>query len=266
MVSAVPAVRRPANPWLVFPRVENKSAALLFCFHFAGGNAGQYRSWSAAAPDDVEIVAVQLPGRSMRHREPLMRDVWQAVDALGPVLAAELALDPDRPFAFFGHSLGALVAFELARWLRRHQHPLPRHLHVVSRSAPHLPLRYPMVHELPEAALLDALASYGGVDDSMMENRDFARFFLPVIRADLEMNCVYSCQDEPPLDCPITAVCGDSDPICDIDQIQAWGAQTTQAFACDIVSGGHFFFQAQPQAYFPRVFGAGAAHALHASA
>jgi medium-chain acyl-[acyl-carrier-protein] hydrolase len=224
-------------PWLV-PPANSKPHALVrvFCFAFAGGSALQFREWDAAVSAEVQILGIQLPGHDYRRKEPLPTRVHDLMATMGPGLAPYL----DRPFALLGQSLGALLAFELARWLRRNGLPDARHLFVASRPAPHLPHGYEPVHELPEQRLFDVLRLYGGTSEEVLREPELMRFFLPVIRADLEMNRCSPYVDEPPLDVAITAFGGHADPVCKPFELAAWREQTTKAFDLIMMEGGHF--------------------------
>jgi medium-chain acyl-[acyl-carrier-protein] hydrolase len=214
----------------------------VFCFHFAGGSASQFRPWDGMISNEIEILGVQLPGREARYHEPPMRDLAALIKVLGPALTSYI----DRPFALFGHSLGALIAFEFARWLRRNSHPAPSGLFVASQPAPQLPRTYAPTHDLPEAELLDVLRMYGGTTESVLTNSQVMQIFLPTIRADLEMNRMYEYAPDAPLACTIDAFCGEADPICSEHAILAWKEQALSRFRCHFFPGGHFFFQKQP--------------------
>ncbi len=199
-----------------------------------------YFPWALDLPEDVEMLAAQLPGRERRRDEPLIEQLERLVFELSQAVRSYL----DRPFAFFGHSLGALTAFELARELRRQGMPLPCHLFVAARRAPHTDTNLPPVHRLPDDAFVRVLQqSYGALPDAIRENREVLELFVPVIRADMTMLETYRYYDEPPLDMPITVYGGISDPSTNQDGLAAWRMQTTGRFELRMLMGNHFFIQ-----------------------
>src|SRR6202521_4801574 len=127
--------RSRRNSWYVAHPPNPDAALKLFCFPYAGGSASAFRSWHLALPREVEVCGVQLPGRANRLLEPAFTCIPDLLEELAPALLAVA----DRPFAFFGHSMGAIVAFELSRWLQRHKEVMPKHLFVSGRRAPQIP-------------------------------------------------------------------------------------------------------------------------------
>lgn len=231
------AAGRQASPWLVFPR-ENRAARLrLFCFPYAGGTALTYRHWPGALPAGVEVCAVQLPGRGNRFHEPPYGDLRRLVEAAAPALAPFL----DGPFAFFGHSMGALIAFELARHLRREFGLQPAHLFVSGRRAPQLDRDETVTYNLPEAGFIDSLRDLNGTPPEVLEHRELMQLMVPLLRADFAVCQTYSYTPEPPLGCPLTAFGGLSDREVSREQLGAWREQTSAAFAMRLLPGDHFF-------------------------
>ncbi len=226
----------PTQGWLFFPGPNPRAALRLFCFPYAGGGATVFRRWPASLPDSVEVCAVRLPGREGRLREP-------AVDRLAPLLdmlASALLPALDRPFAFFGHSMGALTAFELARRLRRDGWPGPRHLFVSGRIAPHL-RRAQCWHTLPDPQLLAELRRLGGTPRQVLEHPELMRMLLPMLRADFAVLETYVHHPEAPLDCPISAFGGLEDEVAKREQIEEWAAHTRAEFRLRMLPGNHFF-------------------------
>jgi surfactin synthase thioesterase subunit len=210
----------------------------LFCFHCAGSGAGQFRSWVVPARPQMRITGVQLPGREGRFDEAPVTDMRALIERVGPVLRSHM----DRPFALFGHSLGALVAFELVRWLREAKLALPLHLFVASRPAPQLVNNRPALDVLPTPELLKALEDYGGIDPQQL-NEEGIGWFLPTIRADFLLNRIYCHQHQAPLPVSITAFNGSDDPFCTHPEIEAWGTQTSRQFNVHRMPGAHFFLR-----------------------
>ncbi len=240
-----------ANPWLVRRHRAPAGERRLFCFHHAGGNANQFVPWSNWLPPGTEVVGIQMPGRGLRLREPLLTAADALIHTLGGVLAGEL---DERPFGFFGHSMGALLAFEMARWLAAQGLPEPAHLFVSGRAAPHLPLRMVPIDHLPDADMVAALGRLGGVDDVLLQNPELLQLFLPMIRADLLLHRSHPHRVAPALRCPITALASDGDALCSVDDMRAWQRHSAAGFELRMFEGGHFFFHKQPQHHVPKFF------------
>lgn len=239
--------------WLIRRPRKDEPRLRLFCFHHGGGDANSFLPWSALLPPDVEVVGVQLPGRGLRRREPPLTDPLALLRALGPVLARATQ---GAPFAFFGHSVGAWLAFEMARHLAAARLPGPRHLFVSGRAAPHLPFRLEAIDALPDMDMIAALQRFGGVDDALLAQPALVRLFLPVIRADLCLHRSHHHAPGEPLACPITAIVADDDPLCRVDDAAAWGEHTRAGFELKVFTGGHFFFHRRPQPYIAGFFAA----------
>lgn len=197
-----------------------------------------YASWPRALPVEVELCAVQLPGREERFGEqPMTRWddlVERVVEALMPWL--------DRPFVLFGHSLGAAVAFEVARRVRDHPSALV-HLLVSGRSAPHLPLEDPPTYNLPTHEFLDELRRAGGTNDEVMRDPELIELFLPLLRADFQLSELYAYQDDAPLAVPISAFGGMTDERVSLTRLEGWSRHTVVAFERVLFPGGHFFIR-----------------------
>lgn len=237
----------PATPqtWLVEPQPQPNATLRLFCFPYAGGGAAAFVPWRRLLPPTVALHVVQLPGRESRLREPAYRRMTPLVDALAPVLAPLL----DRPYAFFGHSMGALVAFESARALRRRGAPLPVSLMVSGRRAPQLPDRASPLHPLDDAAFVQAMIQrYNGIPRLILDEPELMEIFLPILRADVELFESYVADDEAPLATPIVAFGGESDPHATLDELRAWQEQSSAGFRLRSFPGDHFYLQPQREA------------------
>jgi medium-chain acyl-[acyl-carrier-protein] hydrolase len=228
------------SPWLLSFRAAARPRLRLICFPYAGGNAAAYRSWATAFPPDTEVLGVQLPGRGSRFKEPLSTQLAPMLDAL----ASEVAkLGEEAPFAFFGHSMGALLAFELARELRGRGAPMPSHLFVSAHRAPGLPERDAPLHHLSDAEFLTALRRYGGMPVSVLEQPELMEMVLPIVRADFALVDTWREIPGAPLDLPITAFRGDDDASVSAEEVDAWRDHTRGAFALHTLPGDHFFIQ-----------------------
>ena len=228
------------SPWLVADPEDGETQLRVICFASAGSSARFFANWQDVAPPGMRIVPVLLPGRDSRHAEPPFRRVTPLIEAMGPSVAATL----DRPYILFGHSLGSLLAFEFARWLRRRPRlRQPESLWVASRPAPHDPPTYTPVHDLPNDKLLDVLRLYGGTPELVLRDADIMRFMGPMIRADLEMNRLYDYFEEPPLPIDIVAMCGRRDPVVSPQEMEEWRHQTSGRFETHLFDGDHFFLR-----------------------
>jgi surfactin synthase thioesterase subunit len=224
----------PTASWL---RDERPDAPLkLVCLPHAGGGAGSFTRWRGLFGPEISLVRVQLPGREDVASRPPLRRVHDVLAELLPQARQLL----DTPVALYGHSMGALVAFEIARALTAEGSP-PFHLFVSGRRAPHLPTRKATIHHLPDEEFAAALVDAGGLGASVSPT--FRRYALPIIRADLEVAEEFDYRPHPRLGCPITAFYGSEDPIVDADQVEAWAKETDAAFELHRFSGDHFFNQ-----------------------
>ncbi len=234
-------VMPPPDPWFPLQRPGADARLRLIALPFAGGAASAYRTWQDELPAWVEVCPVQLPGRETRFREPPFTRLAPLVGSLAEALTAY----PDRPFALFGHSFGALIAFELARELRRQGLPRPQRLIVSGRGAPHLPPRHAPFHLLPDRQLLDELRRLNGTPAAVLDHDELVRLILPTLRADFTAHETYSHTDEPPLDVPILALGGVQDRLAPFADLDAWRQHTAAGFELRMLPGDHFFIQSQ---------------------
>ncbi|NEO72089.1 thioesterase II family protein [Moorena sp. SIO3H5] len=225
------------NSWITRPKPNPKARLRLFCFPFAGGAASSFRTWPDQLVPDIEVCPVELPGRGKRLREPLFTGILPLIETLTPALLPYL----DIPFAFFGHSLGTIISFELARQLRREKAPSPQHLFISGRRAPQVPPRKRPLHNLPKSELIEELRQYNGTPETVLANQELMELFLPILRADFGINENYTYTSEPPLNCPISVFGGLEDTDANSDELAAWGDQTSSTFTIDMFPGGHFF-------------------------
>ncbi|MGA5082649.1 thioesterase II family protein [Streptomyces griseoincarnatus] len=212
----------------------------LVCFPHAGGSATAYSQLARTLPADFDVVAVQYPGRQDRFNEAPLTTLDGLVEAVAGVLAPELAADPGRPYALFGHSMGALVAFETARLLREEGLPGPQRLFLSGRGAPDL---RESAHYLlyDDADVLAEVRRLGGTDQTMLDNPDLLELVLPALRADYRALAAYRWRAGEPLAAPVTALVGDSDPMVTVRDARTWREHTRGDFALKVFSGGHFY-------------------------
>ncbi len=209
----------------------------LFCFPYAGGGASFFRTWPEKLWPEIEVCAIQLPGREDRFKEIPFDNLSSLIDALAVVLYPYL----DFPFAFFGHSLGSLISFELTRRLRRQKAPCPLQLFVSGRRAPQIPDPEPPIHPLPDAEFIEELGRFNGTPKAVLDNPELMEVFLPLLRSDIRLDETYVYDHETPLDCPISAFGGMADEAVSREELAAWQDQTQGGFNIQMFPGDHFF-------------------------
>jgi surfactin synthase thioesterase subunit len=225
----------PPTPW-ISKKARPAARLRLFCFPFSGGGASAFRGWADALPT-VEVCAVQPPGRESRLREPAFTRMDPLVAALTEAVRPHL----EGPFAFFGHSLGAYVALEVARALRREGAPLPLHLFVSASPAPEALVIERPIHALPDRELREELRRYQGTPEEILRNDELMALLLPVVRADFAIYESYRAAAEPPLDVPISAFVGLDDDRAPREQMEGWRAHSSREFSLRVFPGHHFF-------------------------
>lgn len=224
------------TPWIRSVRREHPPAARLFCLPYAAGSANIFRHWHTSLPPEIELCAVQLSGRAERRDERPFARLGSLVEVAGGAIEPLL----DRPFAIFGHSMGSLIAFELARWLERRGHT-PALVMPAGRGAPELPDPGPALHAASERSLVAELLRLGGTSREMFTDQERMARIVPIIRADFAICECYAFQESAPLACPIIAFGGMQDPDWPEAHIAAWGAHTQSDFAYHMFPGEHFF-------------------------
>jgi medium-chain acyl-[acyl-carrier-protein] hydrolase len=231
------------TPWFVRFAPRPAAGFRLFCFSYAGGGAVVYRPWALAMPAEIEVVAVLLPGRESRLREPPVRSMPELLGALMPALEAQL----DRPFAFFGHSMGAVVAHELACVMQQQGGPVPQRLLVSGRRAPHLPEREPPMHLLDDQAFVAEIQRrYNGIPAEVLQYPELLELMLPALRADMsviETHRSHTSRQAPlPFRGPLSVFGGREDPRATRQELEGWQAHTPEPLVMHQFGGGHFYF------------------------
>lgn len=210
----------------------------LFFFPYAGAGASAYRNWGAGLPEGTEGFAVQLPGREDRFHERPVPGLDDLLDALTPGLLPLL----DRPFAFFGHSMGAIVCWELCRRLRLTHGLEPVRVFVSGCRALHLHRsRTPAEADLSDEGLIEELRVLGATPEELLRNPEFTAFLLPTFRADLSLFAGYSYRPGPPLSCPVSVFGGTRDPRVAEEHLHGWAALTDGPARVEMFPGGHLF-------------------------
>ncbi len=238
------AARPTVDPWVLLPRTKADAPLRMFCFPYAGGGASIYRTWASGLPDSVAVCPVQLPGRESRLTAPAFTRLSDLLQTVGPAIRPYL----DRPFVFFGHSMGALISFELTRYLRAEYGLRPVHLFISGQRAPHVKRNKAPIHELPDAEFIEELRRLKGTPEEVLQHADLMQLMLPALRADFALYETYVYTPEPPLECPISAYGGTEDDEYTEAEIRAWQEVTSGDFSLKILPGDHFFVHsARPQ-------------------
>ncbi len=238
---AVAASDDPRGQWIVRPLPRPDARIRLICFPYAGGGASAFKDWIEILPDDIELCIVQLPGREERLREPVLTDMTVLVDAL----CDELQPFTDRPFAFLGHSMGAIVCYELARRMRAVGIALPMHLFLSARAAPQLQDNSESLRSLENDKFIERLHGlYGAVPEAIRQSAELQEVFLPILRADVTLLETYDYAAARPLEISMTVFGGDSDPAITAAMLAGWTEHTLAEFTQHEFSGGHFYIHA----------------------
>lgn len=224
------------RPWLVTCRPG--TGLRLIGFSYAGGGPSLFRTWTGDLLHDIELCAVHLPGRESRMNEPPVGDLRRVVTELAE------AIEPgcDRPLALFGHSIGGLLAFECARELRRRYGINLVHLFVSGCPAPQLRDQERLC-DLPDGDFLERMRRFNGTPREILEHTEMMELMLPTLRADFSLRDTYIHEDEPPLNCPISAFGGMADDAVRTEQLEHWRSHTAAGFQLWLFQGDHFFIR-----------------------
>lgn len=228
------------TPWLVRPPGPPRRLRL-YCFPFAGGSASVFAGWQEALGPGIEVCAIQLPGRGARMAEAPLSDLGEVVRQIVSVIASQ----PRMPFAFFGHSLGGLLAFEVARYCMLHYLPLPVHLFASGCAAPQHRDRERKLHLLPDEELIEALKDYNGTPAEVLGNFELMALLLPLLRADFALVENYRYRPSLRLSVPITVLAGRQDAHIEEMHVDGWSKETSGPCQVHWFEGDHFFIQSE---------------------
>jgi surfactin synthase thioesterase subunit len=231
--------KQALTPWLVRPKPRSLARLRLFCFHYAGGGPHVFREWADKLPVSVDVYCVQLPGRGARLHEAPYDDLSALIQSLHSALRPYL----QSPYAFFGHSMGSILSFELAHQIRRENGTPPVHLFISGRSGPQKTIKRPPICGFPEADFITELARYGGTPEELLGNFELMKMMMPTLRADFSICENYSYSGQPPLDCPISAFGSLEDPDVSRESLEAWRLETTSSCSVHMFPGNHFYLQ-----------------------
>ncbi|ARV59087.1 putative thioesterase [Nostocales cyanobacterium HT-58-2] len=232
-----------SNVWIKCSQPNPQANLRLFCLPYAGGGTSIFRLWPRELPSNVELCAIELPGRENRIGEKPISNLEILTEKLVEAFLQHL----DKPFALFGHSMGALIVYELARKLQQ-KNVNPVYLFVSGRPAPNVPELYPPLHVLPDAEFIEKLNDiYSAIPDTVLKDKELMQLFLPVLRADMTLVETYVFSEVEPLDCPILALGGLEDHEASHDNLMTWREHTRSSFLVQMFSGGHFYLNENRQ-------------------
>lgn len=217
-------------------RTYHSGTIPLLCLPYVGGSATAYRPLSALLAPAVQPLIVQLPGRQDRHTEPCLDTIGELADQIFTAIAPYTAV----PLAIFGHSMGAVLGFEVAQRMERKLGTPPLHLFASGRRAPSCD-RDERVHTLPDAGIVAELASLNGTSAELLGDPEIVAMIMPAVRADYRAIETYRAEPDAAVSCPVTVLTGDADPQTTALEAAAWRAHTTRPFALATYSGKHFF-------------------------
>ncbi len=228
--------------WILRPAPRDDAALRLVCAPYAGGSAAAFHGWADRLPEGVDVWLLRLPGRDARLHDPPSTDLAELVPAITAAIAGGLT----EPFALFGHSLGASIAFELTGELVREHGLRAAQLSVSARCAPHIHTSHEGLHELPADEFMEALERrFQAIPPAIKEDRELRDLYLPILRADAQLLETYRPTLGAPLDCPITAYGGREDPEVSKQQLAEWSQHTNAGFSMTMFPGGHFYLQSE---------------------
>lgn len=224
--------------WITCHQLNPRADLRLFCFPYAGGGAKIFQKWADGLPRTVEVRAVQLPGRENRMTEPALTGMPELVESISHAMQPYIG----QPFAFFGHSMGAKLCFEVALNLRKQFGVEPLRLMVSGSRAPHLPSMDTPMYQMPEPEFIEKLRDLNGTPREVLEHPELMRLLLPTLRADFQVIETYMPEPcAPPLDCPLTAYGGLQDAEVTRADLEAWRRYTNASFTVRMLPGDHFF-------------------------
>jgi len=229
----------PTNAWFQVDTTRKQVKLKMFCFPYAGGTALVFKKWGDFLPPTVQVIPVELPGRGARLQEPPFVSLPALIKEL------EVAIRPllDKPFVFFGHSMGAVIAFELARSLRRKYGREPEALFVAGRQAPQVPNSEPITYNLPHGEFMEELIKLDGTPREVIEHAELMELMIPLLRADFQLVQTYEYLAEAPLQCPIIVYGGLEDFGTPPEKLLPWKEVTSSRSILHMLPRDHFFIR-----------------------
>lgn len=223
---------------LIEALTKNQNAKVrLFCFHYGGGSNASFYPWINKIPSFIELMAVELPGRGRNMSQPLLTNVHD----ITALMIEEIKYYLDKPFIFFGHSVGSLICFELTKAMREQNLQLPMHLILSGSMAPRTLHKRRHICHFDNAAFSEELKIYNGIPQEVQNEPSLMEMFLPIIKADMSIIENYNYSQNKPLDCNITTITGADDPTVPIKDVKAWESHTSLSCNHYTLDGDHFF-------------------------
>lgn len=229
--------RSRKNRWVEGNEINRAARIRLFCLPYAGGGTAIFRAWSKELPSFVDVCPIQLPGRETRLDEPAAVRMEPLADAIAQAMLPYL----DKPFVFFGHSMGALISYEVARRLRTGNGLEPVHLFASAHGGPHIPEKDKHVYRLSDAEFLNHLRTLNGTPQQVLDCPELMKILLPTLKADFELLGTYEYRPAAPFSCPITVFGGSHDHSVTADQLAGWESHTTGKVSVKFLPGDHFY-------------------------
>jgi len=229
----------PLNRWVTCPFPQPDAALRIFCLPFAGGGATIYRDWGKLLGSTIEVCPIQLPGRESRFSEPAFTEA----QALAQALSNQLQPYKDKPFVLYGHSMGALVAFELTRVLQDAGFKMPETLILGAHRAAHLPRTRETFYSLDDKTFIQKLQRFGGFPEEVLASEELMQLLMPTLKADFKLCDTYVYSDQEPLNCPIHVFSGATDREAPYDVMEAWRQHSSIGTQMHVFQAGHFFIR-----------------------
>lgn len=224
------------SAWLVSWLRKTTPSIRLFCFPYAGGNGQIFKSWADSLPESIEVVGIELPGRGRRFSEPFIYDINTMVDLLYESIKGSL----DLPFAFYGHSNGALLVFELTRKIISRLGISPKKVFIAAKRSPHLGPESPL-HRLCDQDFIQVIRDYQGTPVQVFSNPELLELYLPILRADFALSENYVFVAQHPLAVEAVLIAGNQDQVASVEEVFAWEGLFASPPDKEIVTGNHFF-------------------------
>jgi len=227
------------SKWFLISRPKPLARYRLFCFPYAGGSASAFLPWEELLPPQIELVAIQAPGRANRLDESLLTSVIDVAEQIATAIPSML----DRPYLTYGHSMGSIVSFELLHLLKVRSLPLPRRYFAAARQAPHLPRRIAPFYDYPLPEFITELKRFGGTPDAVLENAELMEMLVPMLRTELRAAYAYRRNPEIKLECDVSVFGGARDEIVLPEELPGWQEHFLERMDFRLFDSGHFFME-----------------------
>jgi len=231
------------NKWFVIPKPNINADLKLICFPYAGGSASTFLPWVKTLPANVELIIIQAPGRGARIGEQAYSDMQILMRDLIKIIPNIL----NKPYIFFGHSLGSRIAFELVNQLKTLNHALPQHFIASGSRGPHHKSMKEPIYKLPHDEFIEELKQLNGTPQAVLENKELMELFLPLLTADFEIADRYCYTGEACFNCPISVLGGEDDVEISLSKLNSWGDFFITDADVQLLPGGHFFIDSHSE-------------------